>query len=412
MGISMCTIVSKNYLSFARVLAKSFLEHHDGKVYVLLSDKVDGYFDPKEEPFELFTVEDLNIKDFEAFCFKYSQLEFNTAVKPFFLEFLLGRFGMEKLAYIDPDILMIKKMEDVIDILDSHSLVLTPHITAPYNDDRKPSEVNLLATGTYNLGFIAMRNNSETKSFLSWWAKRLYDKCIVGFGKDLFVDQKWINHAPGMYDTFILRKPGYNVAYWNLHCRHMELKDGEWFVNNEPLIFFHFSGFNPRDLDQISKHQDRWTFKDLPHIKPLFKHYSKLQVENGYDEVRNWPYAYCNFDNNVKIPDVARRIYYNTPEDVRAAFGNPFTTGQANSFQDWLNRVTYVQSLDSSTPITNLLYAIYESRPELQLTMPNIFSRYSHDLRIFYDWIVQWGVEEYGLDDFFLAPIGYNNIKQ
>ena len=48
-----CTIVSKNYLSYARVLARSFLDHHPGgRFFVLLVDRIDGHFDASAEPFE------------------------------------------------------------------------------------------------------------------------------------------------------------------------------------------------------------------------------------------------------------------------------------------------------------------------------------------------------------------------
>jgi hypothetical protein len=57
-----CTIVAKNYLSFARVLARSFHAHHpDLPFFVLLADEVDGYFDPAQEPFQLIPFCDLDI---------------------------------------------------------------------------------------------------------------------------------------------------------------------------------------------------------------------------------------------------------------------------------------------------------------------------------------------------------------
>ena len=51
----------------------------------------------------------------------------------------------------------------------------------------------------------------------------------------LFVDQKWIDLVPGFYpDVGIIHHPGYNVAYWNLHCRRVEIGD-QIRVNGEPL---------------------------------------------------------------------------------------------------------------------------------------------------------------------------------
>ena len=52
-GIAGCTIVSKNYLSLARVWNASFKRHHPGSpTFVLIVDRIDGAFDPRQEDFE------------------------------------------------------------------------------------------------------------------------------------------------------------------------------------------------------------------------------------------------------------------------------------------------------------------------------------------------------------------------
>ena len=50
--LAVATVVAKNYVSFARVLAESFLRQHpDIPFFALLSDEVHGHFDPAAEPF-------------------------------------------------------------------------------------------------------------------------------------------------------------------------------------------------------------------------------------------------------------------------------------------------------------------------------------------------------------------------
>jgi hypothetical protein len=78
-----CTIVAKNYLAQARCLTDSFLEHHPkGRVFVLLVDRPEGYFDPAAERFTTVLVEDIGIPNFGAMMFRYTLLELSTAVKP------------------------------------------------------------------------------------------------------------------------------------------------------------------------------------------------------------------------------------------------------------------------------------------------------------------------------------------
>ena len=98
-----CTIVANNYLAYARVFSRSFLEQHpDGRVYVLIVDRPHPGLRYEEEPFETVFAEDLGIPAFPQYAFRYSILELNTAVKPWFLLHLHHKLGCDRLCYFDP----------------------------------------------------------------------------------------------------------------------------------------------------------------------------------------------------------------------------------------------------------------------------------------------------------------------
>ena len=60
--------------------------------------------------------------------------------------------------------------------------------------------------------------------------------------------------APGLFESVhVLTDPAYNVAYWNLHGRCVTVDGCPW-VNGCPLVFFHFSGIEPEDMERVSKH--------------------------------------------------------------------------------------------------------------------------------------------------------------
>jgi len=93
-----CTIVAKNYLAMARVLAESFTRENPGSsFFVLLMDPVEGCFNPGQEEFEVVEARHLAIPDLEGMLFKYDIMEASTAVKPYFMEYLLERQGMKRL---------------------------------------------------------------------------------------------------------------------------------------------------------------------------------------------------------------------------------------------------------------------------------------------------------------------------
>lgn len=399
-GLSVCTIISKNYLPYARVLAESFLEYNKGEVFVLLVDRVDGYFKPENEKFKLIELEELRdfIPEFDKFCFQYTILELNTAAKPYFLEYLFKKYGMKKLAYFDPDILVTNKLDELNGLLDKYSMVLTPHLTAPFEDDFKPGELEILQAGAYNLGFIGMSKTENTARHIKWWQKRLHDQCVVAIEKGLFVDQKWMDLIPGFYDdVFILREPGYNVAYWNYHCRNITSEGGKFFVNGKPSYFFHFSGFDPENYQPVSKHQNRFTLNDLKSAKPAFELYSDKVLANGWSKTKKWPYYYGAFDNGVKIPDLARRVYLDMGDAVKK-FGNPFSTSGENSFYNWLN-----EPVDKKSPaFTRLFYSIYLKNPDLQKAYPDVKGAH---LKPFLVWVAVNGKKDYRLDNSFFKKL-------
>src|ERR1017187_7472506 len=52
----------------------------------------------------------------------------------------------------------------------------------------------------------------------------------------MFVDQKWINLAPCFFENVkILKQPGCNMAFWNLHERHLSSEGGVQCVSKRLL---------------------------------------------------------------------------------------------------------------------------------------------------------------------------------
>jgi hypothetical protein len=252
-----CTIIARNYLAQARVLAQSFHAHHPtAQMLVLVMDETEDRFESEGELFTPIRLRDLRLDDRASLCFKYNLLELCTAVKPFLLEHIFDRYGVKRLLYLDPDVWVLGSLAPLYDALSSRSIALVPHITEPIDDELLPNEVTFLRCGAYNLGFLGLRDSPTTRHMLSWWQRRCYEQCVVRLEQGLFVDQKWVDLVPAMFeDVAIVRDPGYNVAYWNLHARTVRRNGSGWYVNGERLRFFHFSGYDPDVPESVSKHQ-------------------------------------------------------------------------------------------------------------------------------------------------------------
>lgn len=312
MAKNICTIIAKNYISFARVLCSSFLEHHpDGKCYVLIIDDFDDHIDESEEKFEIVRAGELSVPRAREFCFKYNITELATAFKPYLLSYLFESRNLDRLLYLDPDILVTHPLDGLYEALEKNDIIVTPHLDTDYPDDGLlPNDSHIMLSGIYNLGFIGMKASPKVATFLAWWQRKLYDKCVIEHAAGYFVDQKFIDLAQVLFPCFgIILDTGYNAAYWNLHSRRISRQGGDWMCNDGPLYFFHFSNFKPEKPETLSGHQNRYQLKNLPQLQDLFNHYCSLLKSEGYDETKRWPYGYGQYADGKPIRTVERMIY-------------------------------------------------------------------------------------------------------
>lgn len=399
-GPTICTVVAKNYIAFARCLTDSFLAQHPaGRVFVLLVDKLDHNFDPAQERFTTILVSEIGLPNFEQMAFRYLVFEFSTAVKPFFFEYLFDRYGCQKLCYIDPDIYFYRPVDELFELLDHYCLLLTPHLTGFLEDGFQPDELAIMRSGIYNLGFLGMGQHPELKPFLHWWQRKLSKQCVGEQERGLYLDQRWMDLVPGLFSgVFIQRDPGYNVAYWNLNHRQIEQTEAGYMANGSPLKFFHFSGLRPDQIESVARYQNRYTLDDLEHLKPLFFNYRDSVLAHGYEHLRHLPYAYDYFDNGIYIPEFARYLWRELDSDGQR-WPTPFSTRGRNSFINWLNEAG---DNDHSPMLTHLALETHRRRKDIRGVFPDI---QGHDRFEYARWFVNQGRQDHHLDDFFIEPV-------
>lgn len=339
MTVHVYTSFSYSYLDRARVLAQSIRRHHpDWVIWAVLTDKEpEGYtLDWSKEDYDhLITGEELFGDEIDAWLFGHDIVEACTAVKGRALQHILDVPGVEKVLYFDPDIALFNPVTPVIDLLNTHSIVLTPHQIDP--DDREDrraivdNEITSLDYGVFNLGFIAVCNNTEGRRFADWWADRLHDWCHDRLDIGVFVDQKWCNFVPCFFDDVkVLRDPGFNVASWNLSQRELSFDEaGNALVNGQPLRFFHFTKLGPigdsmtrRYAGSNTEVHEHWWW---------YRHQVAANVDARLP--KGWWY-YGTFDNGQKI-EKWMRVLYRDRQDLRQSFKTPRKTG-AGTFHQWL----------------------------------------------------------------------------
>lgn len=356
------TICAKNYLPIARTcLLSSRLHHSDTEHYLVLCDEVDQGYEPSGEPFTVIQVRDLPLPDFEDMALRYDVMELNTAIKPFCFTHFFAQ-GADEVVYLDPDLYFLGRLDAVRDALGAgQDAVLTPHINSPIEDDKSPNDIDMLRSGSYNLGFLALRRAPAAEKFAAWWGERLRTGAVSDIQRGLFTDQKWCDLLPSFVErTTVLHKPGYNLAYWNLMHRPVSKRGETWAAAGEPIVFVHFSGASFNDANVFSKHQNRYDANGIGELRRLYDIYRDEVRANGMGSGPSYRYSFDHDAAGRRIAPVLRQFYRSEmAETPQPAMSLDRIIACANE------PASEVRPLPGVV-ITRLVHRIWKSRPDLQ----------------------------------------------
>ncbi len=349
------TIVSRNYAALAASLMQSVAEHEPAARRVVVA--TDGPIQSLEGIAEVVDAHDVGAP-FRDMIVYYEALELNTAVKPYVFRWLMAQ-GAASVTYLDPDIRLFRRLDAVHEGLAQAELVLTPHLTRPLLGDASPNDLNILRSGSYNLGFASARNAPKVDALMAWWAHRCQFDCRVDLPNGLFTDQRWMDLAPGFVDSLqLIRHPGYNLAYWNLEGRELARGAQGWTVDGEPLHFFHFSGFDPRRPKILSKHQDRLSVEPGSGLSDLLGEYAQVLLGNGYEASTKIPYAHNVFADGREATRPMRR------RALRAArAGETFPDGMGAATSAWFDEADPEVMAEGLPDITRVFDQAWRDEP-------------------------------------------------
>jgi hypothetical protein len=317
---AICTIITKNYLAYARTLAETLHKYNpDYILYVLIVEPADEYLNPAIKKFKFIYLENLSDHDvIQKMCFYYTPFELCNGLRGFLHEYMFNQTSHQNWLYLDSDIAIYASLEEIFEALEKTSILLIPHSQSPTPPEyTELYELNHIIEGVYNSGFMGLSRTETTQRFIIWIKDRLtkysFDDRSLGIPRSLFGDQPWFNLVPIYFsDTTLLKTPGANLAHWNLYRSDL-IKDefGKIRVNQESLLFVHYSGFEIDKPNQVSKYSFLYNDENTSPIWiELAQAYQSMLYMNGYTKTINIPYKYSFFFNGEKINTQMRRLYY------------------------------------------------------------------------------------------------------
>jgi glycosyltransferase involved in cell wall biosynthesis len=390
------TICAKNYLPIARACLESSKRFHPEAEHVLvLCDEVEQGYDPAKESFRVVQAREIEIPSFADMALRYDVMELSTAVKPFCFKHFFAD-GADETVYLDPDLFFLAPLDEVrAAFAGGAEAVLTPHITRPIEDDKLPGDADMLRSGVYNLGFLALRRAVASEQFVGWWGERLRTAAVSDIRRGFFTDQKWCDLLPSFIRrTHICYHPGYNLAYWNLMHRPVHAVGGRWTAAGEPIVFAHFSGASFTDRNVFSKHQNRFDYDSMGELRGLYDLYRDEVRSRGMGRGPDYRYAYDWDADGRRIALVLRRLYRDemapSPRATRPSLAELIA---------FANAPAHDVKRTPGLIISRLMHRVWSDRPDLHAAF-DLGSEQGQ--RGFIDWWRHSMERELGLDERFL----------
>lgn len=273
-----CTIITADYLPFAKVLHASILKNEPGTtLQVLVVEKNDFNSSPN---FILHSIDTVLTSPVAKGIYKkyaHTNQNFRSALKPVFINYLLQN-GFDKVIYADGDLYFVNNFDFLFGELDTNNILLTPHWANINPLENEGSFKDVMRGGLYNAGFIGV--NKKGSEAINWWAEMCHYKTEENTELGLFYDQKYLDILPVQFDGIkIIKHQGCNLASWNVETCKREIVDGKLLINGkfEP-VFIHFA---KETIANILNRNDKL-------LMPYLEKYIQALKKEGFDLVNKY----------------------------------------------------------------------------------------------------------------------------
>jgi len=237
-----CTYFDHNYLSRGLALYHSLQRHAPGtRLWVLcLSEACHRVLVALDLPgLVAVRLEDFEAADLELAATRSSRsiVEYYFTSTPAWMLHVWEREpDADWITYLDGDLYFFASPEAVYSELTEATVAIIPHRYAPNLTKRH-------VFGTYNVGWVGVRNDPDGIAVIKWWRERCIEWCYDHVDGDRYADQGYL----GSFSRLSTRvksvdNVGANLAPWNIANYRIDFRDGRIMVGATPLIFFHFQG--------------------------------------------------------------------------------------------------------------------------------------------------------------------------
>lgn len=224
--------------------------------------------------------------------------EYCWTLKPIFLYYVMNKYeNAEYYAHVDADLFFFSNIGQIFGENPNASIFLTDH----RNSKEFYNYYEL--SGLYNTGFVGVKNNNEAKAAVRFWGDRCLKKCTVEYDtvNKTFGDQRYVEEWPNIFkNVHIVKSIGANVAFWNAKNYKVSKMNDAVYVDNSPLIFYHFSSviiLGPREFDLCSF----YPIEDKNLMSYIYDPYIRCLSQSIESIIKEFPWFNAGFVNRTEI---------------------------------------------------------------------------------------------------------------
>lgn len=243
-----CTYFDFNYLPRGLALYYSIKRFHSDFDFFVLTfdDQTYKYLSElKEENVKLISHKEYN-SYFKTSEDKYTdKKQYFFSATPNLCSYIFDNHpDVDILLYLDSDVYLFSSLNPLYNELGESSIGITEHRVNPF------LKVFVKHYGKYVIGVNLFRNSENGLKCLNEWKNDCNEwyPGKPGYPLKFFSDQIFLDSWTEKYDGVkVIKNIGVNTSYWNAANYTFTRKGEVYFVNNQPLIIFHFSSLRKED---------------------------------------------------------------------------------------------------------------------------------------------------------------------
>ncbi len=167
-----------------------------------------------------------------------STIEYYFTCTPAWVLFVLSNEpDAEWVTYLDGDLFFFDSPDFIYSELRDAAVAIIPH--------RYQAKMQRLRKfGTYNVGWVGVRNDADGIAVTKWWREKCIEWCHDYVDGGRFADQGYLDSFTSRSARVrVIKNIGANLAPWNVGNYQIDLRHNKVMIDEiYPLVFFHFQG--------------------------------------------------------------------------------------------------------------------------------------------------------------------------